>query len=475
MTEPKYVDCTVNVESLERTSYKDDFRREATGVLFDDELFRITLDRLADWVAQNELSSRSDLELLGRYLYKLIFNDAVGEAFKTSYEYFEAEREKERTQDRDMRLRLKLVFERQAEILAAYPWEFIFMPLLDKGFFLSGEKTELILTRFVGVADNNLDLRPDEQPLRILVASANPSEASFDIAPFRERLEGSIGQLEQVELKWREQPRYESLIAEIESYKPHIFHFVGHGEAGRLALIRPDDEIARDEAETGRRRDAHWVDFNTFSEMFAEHKPRLVFLHACKGAATVKTTLNVFTSMARELAYSNIPAVVGMQYEIADTDAATFAEVCYRELAGGRPVDEAVSAGRRQLGRFSGPGAWGDRRFGTPLVYLQASLPIIFNAGVANGHETQPASVTTSETRLYRCPSPPAPGERGCTGQLASADNFCQTCGFRVTTCPKGHVMAPGMICSHCGFDGREAATVSPATAEPVGSQSSFG
>jgi hypothetical protein len=470
MTEPKYVDCTVNVESLEQTSYKDDFRREAKGVLFDDDLFRITLDRLADWVAQNERSSRSDLELLGRYLYKLIFNDAVGDAFKTSYEYFEAERERERTQDRDMRLRLKLVFERQAEILAAYPWEFIFMPLLDKGFFLSGEKTELILTRFVGVADNNLDLRPDEQPLRILVASANPSEASFDIAPFRERLEGSIGQLEQVELKWREQPRYENLIAEIESYKPHIFHFVGHGEAGRLALIRPDDEIARDEAETGRRRDAHWVDFNTFSEMFAEHKPRLVFLHACKGAATVKTTLNVFTSMARELAYSNIPAVVGMQYEIADTDAATFAEVCYRELAGGRPVDEAVSAGRRQLGRFSGPGAWGDRRFGTPLVYLQASLPIIFNAGVTNGHETQPASVTTPQTHLYRCPSP-----SGCTGQVAATDKFCQKCGFRVTTCPEGHVMAPGMICSQCGFDGREAAAVSPAPAEPVGSQSSFG
>ena len=252
-----------------------------------------------------------------------------------------------------MRLRLKLVFERQAEILAAYPWEFIFMPLLDKGFFLSGEKTELILTRFVGVADNNLDLRPDEQPLRILVASANPSEASFDIAPFRERLEGSIGQLEQVELKWREQPRYESLIAEIESYKPHIFHFVGHGEAGRLALIRPDDEIARDEAETGRRRDAHWVDFNTFSEMFAEHKPRLVFLHACKGAATVKTTLNVFTSMARELAYSNIPAVVGMQYEIADTDAATFA----------RSANESSRAGGQSMRPCRLDGAnWGGSR-----------------------------------------------------------------------------------------------------------------
>ena len=31
-----------------------------------------------------------------------------------------------------MRLRLKLVFERKAEMLAAYPWEFIFMPLPDQ-------------------------------------------------------------------------------------------------------------------------------------------------------------------------------------------------------------------------------------------------------------------------------------------------------------------------------------------------------
>ena len=194
MTEPKYVDCTVNVESLERTSYKDDFRREATGVLFDDELFRITLDRLADWVAQNERSSRSDLELLGRYLYKLIFNDAVGEAFKTSYEYFEAEREKERTQDRDMRLRLKLVFERQAEDTRGLSLGVHLHAAPGQGLLPApGRRPDLILTRFVGVADRQPRVYPSRRT-NALQDSRRLGEpqrgVSFDIAPFRERLRG---------------------------------------------------------------------------------------------------------------------------------------------------------------------------------------------------------------------------------------------------------------------------------------------
>src|SRR5580692_3661507 len=53
MTEVKYVNCTVRIKSPQETHYLDDFKREADGVLFNDELFRMTLTRLADWVAQN--------------------------------------------------------------------------------------------------------------------------------------------------------------------------------------------------------------------------------------------------------------------------------------------------------------------------------------------------------------------------------------------------------------------------------------
>jgi hypothetical protein len=469
MTEVKYVNCTVRIKSPQETHYLDDYKREADGVLFNDELFRMTLTRLADWVAQNERSSRGDLELLGRYLYRLIFNDLVGKAFETSYEYFEEVRDEAKADDRVTRLRLRLVFEPEAEELAAYPWEFIFMPRPKNGFFLSGEKIELILTRFVGAAEEDLGLSPDEEPLKILVASANPSERAFDIGDLREMLEGSIGKLKNVRLRWKEQPRYKDLTREIEEFKPHIFHFIGHGEAGKLALIRPDDEIVAEAANTGTQIDSHWIDSDTFSEMFAEYKPRLIFLHACKGAATFKTTLNAFTSMARELAYSDIPAVVGMQYEIADTDATTFASVCYRELAAGRAIDEAVTAGRRELGRFS-PQAWGDRRFGTPLVYLQASLPIIFSAGTSVDDEQSADARDGMATESYPCP-----GGTGCPGLIIAGKSFCPKCGVQVMMCPNGHMMARGMHCPDCEFDDRDAVAVSAAPAQPAGSESSFG
>jgi hypothetical protein len=131
---------------------------------------------------------------------------------------------------------------------------------------------------------------------------------------------------------------------------------------------------------------ARWLPSDQFQTLFNEHRPRLVFLHACKGAYS--DSQRAFQSVARQLVSAEIPAVVAMQYDISVQAASIFAQKFYEQLAQGSDIDEAVRAGRIELGNQIPP-YWGHPCFGTPVVYLQTDgaivLPIV--EVKANGKE----------------------------------------------------------------------------------------
>jgi hypothetical protein len=167
-------------------------------------------------------------------------------------------------------------------------------------------------------------------------------------------------------------PTYNQLSDHIENKTlPHILHFIGHGKPRELAIFKDKDDDDYDF--DGEEKQTRWMTSEQFRHLFNKHKPRLIFLHACKGAAP--DSHEGFISTARELVYAEIPAVVAMQYSISNKDAGSFARKFYEELGNGCAIDEAVKAGRLELGKAYPP--WEHPRFGTPVVYLQTINAIV--------------------------------------------------------------------------------------------------
>jgi hypothetical protein len=172
---------------------------------------------------------------------------------------------------------------------------------------------------------------------------------------------------------------------------------------------------------------AFWCNSQTFCDLFSDDPPpRLVFLHACEGAKS--ETLESFSDLARELAAAKVPAVIAMQYAISPDHAAVFAKVFYEELSKGKDVDEAVRKGREDLGQpiYGGKGTWSDKRFGTPVVYLQSERAII------------EMPTTQQEDDLGYDPDQkvPCPYPR-CDSRVLPGDVMCVICGHEIMICPE--------------------------------------
>ena len=380
-----HVDCTFTIYDQENVEYKAPFSNIVKGRLRQDELTRMTVERLNYWVEkQPEFCEKPELQLLGLYLYQILFDDEkIKEAFAITYKEFDDnyKEEKERlglNQTPDMRLRVRLVFTEKARELAKWPWEFLYIPdpNIERGFFFTGERTQLILTRFVPEKGRVRNLTPEQQPLRILVVLSEPDELS---SLNKKELEEVIAKIEGLKASGRvmvtrlHSPTFNELqaaIADEETGLPHILHFIGHGEEGRIALVKAPTDLDYDLKKKGHQ--LRWINSEDMKALFIGHKPRLIFLHACEGAASA---LESFKNTARELVYADIPAVVAMQYEISNSDAGLFARKFYEQIGEGKEIDEAVKVGRLALGSSFPP--WQHRRFGTPVVYLQSQKAII--------------------------------------------------------------------------------------------------
>ena len=110
---------------------------------------------------------------------------------------------------------------------------------------------------------------------------------------------------------------------------------------------------------------------------------RLAILNACEGARTSRQ--DPFAGSAQSLVQQGIPAVIAMQFEIADDVASTFAHEFYGALADGLPIDAAVTEARKAI--FAGGR---EIEWATPVLYLRAPDGRIFD--VAPAGKTRRAS-----------------------------------------------------------------------------------
>ena len=235
--------------------------------------------------------------------------------------------------------------------ISGLPWEFAFLekcpPLLDR----PGHLGLLPCTHLIRQNGGEFSLKPLAlEKLRVLVAWANPSDASYPALAFARqeaktlvstltRFHRTSGRLDVRELANAKVGELDSVV---DSFRPHILHFIGHGEdgGGEPALIL---EHGRDHARLGFRQLADILNYPDF---------RLISLSACRTAA-----------IAQRLTHSGIPAAIAMQLPWTDTIATQFTQTLFSALIVSAPLDEALAQARQNI-RNAG------LDWGNPVLYL---------------------------------------------------------------------------------------------------------
>ena len=313
---------------------------------------------------------------LGATLYDALIKDEVGTVFYSA---------RSAAAERDRGLRITLRLSGSPELMRL-PWEFLY----KRPRFIA-QSTQ---TPVVRALDVDSAMRPQrlQLPLRVLAMVSSPSGyPELDADAERRNLERALegpSRAGLVELTWLERATLGELGRRIsEPDEVHVLHYIGHGaydeatESGVLVLETPQ----------GRAHDVSGEDIGAMLQ--DETSLRLVVLNACEGART--SHVDPFSGVATSLVNFDIPAVIGMQFEITDDAAIAFSESLYTGLARGLAIDAALAPARRAI-----IGAMMANEFGTPVLFLRdgdAQLFDIADAAVAAPREEGPAATDRSD------------------------------------------------------------------------------
>ncbi len=296
----------------------------------------------------------------GRRLFEAAFGDEVRSSLRQSLDIAGQ-------QDAGLRLRLHLT---GAPELADLPWEFLYDPSLNRFFVLSG-KTPLV--RFLDLPER---IRPlaVQPPLRVLGMISSPRGFEpLDVEREWAKLAEAVAELAGqglVTIERLEQPTLAALQRRLRRGQYHIFHFVGHGafdEHGQDGVLLLEDE-------TGGGRPVSGQELGT---LLRDHTSlRLAILNACEGGRASRT--DPFAGTAQSLVQQGIPAVIAMQFEVADETAILFAREFYAAVADGYPVDTALAEARKAIFARNG-----DLEWATPVLYMRAADGRIFDVAAA--------------------------------------------------------------------------------------------
>jgi hypothetical protein len=328
--------------------------------LFLDELTLDTVSLMNRWLSFWDLIKGSEirrketllepgtLEVLGKQLWRLILKNDVGKALTEKI-----------PREGKPPIRLSIEFDDKADAtLKGLPWEFLFEP--EKHGFLA-TKTELLLTRYVSTDDDRAKFGQvgDKEELRALLIAALPDGDKF--APDREALWKLKTALKDVSnllvpppiLVWNPG----KITTELAARQYHIVHVVGicRGAPGK-------PQIYLGGGGDGFHDPEQFINILTNSLT----RPLLVILQLCDfvdGDATEN-----FERLAPALIRGHVPAVLALQYaaKVDQADDIGLGKQFYQSLVDGEHIGTAVQASRRRL-REEGS----DRRFGTPVLYLQ--------------------------------------------------------------------------------------------------------
>ena len=308
-------------------------------------------------VATRRLESQemNTAKTFGAALFDAVFTGDVKACFRSSLDEV-------RRQNAGLRIRLRLGDPSVVDL----PWEFLYNRSVNRFIALS---VHTPLVRYMDLPERiqPIAVKP---PIRVLVMISSPSDfppldVEAEWAQLNESLADRIAS-GQLAIERLQGASLESLQHRLRRQSYHIFHFIGHGEFD-LAL---QEGVLILESENKR---GHKVDSQFLGMLLHDHESlRVAILNACEGARTSRT--DPFAGSAQSLVQQGIPAVIAMQFEIANDVAGKFAHEFYGALADGYPIDAALTEARKSIFAAGREVEWG-----TPVLYLRAPDGRIFD------------------------------------------------------------------------------------------------
>jgi CHAT domain len=380
---------TVIAESADGRRVRGFFTRPVTDKELDEFVRGVGLVRRARRTDQERLK---DVEDLGSELFTALVRDQVAEVYHAA---------RAAAQERDRGLRITLNLSGAPE-LTRLPWELLYR----RPRFLS-QSTRTPVVRSLDLESARRP-RKVKLPLRVLgVVSSPTGYPELDAGEERRKLEQALSRLRDekvVELEWLKRATLEELgrrVADPDE-EIHIIHYIGHGaydeatEGGVLVLETPQ----------GR---AHDVSGRMLGSMLQDEESlRLVVLNSCEGARG--SLVDPFSGVATSLVEFDIPAVIGMQFEITDEAAIAFSDSLYTSLAHALPVDAALGPARRAI-----VAAHKEAEFATPVLFLRSGDARLFDVPDRPQAPPKPppdrpqAPPKPPPDRLHAPPKPPLP------------------------------------------------------------------
>ncbi len=263
--------------------------------------------------------------------------------------------------------------------LANLPWEYLYLPRNEgtpnalEGFLALDRRTSLV--RLESMEQPLTDLEPVNGDLRFVALMSSP-ETLEPLRLERERavIEEALNTLPSVRQSFYAHATTSSLLDAF-SKPAHVFHFAGH------ALFQPAsaDSQAEREASGG---------YLFFEDELRRHVPfpaerlalilkstgvRLAVLGGCQTAQ--RDGVNPWSGVAPALVRAGIPAVIGMQFKVYDSNAIVFNRHFYQALLQGHEIDYAINAGRLAI---LARNTENDRDWGAPVLYMRNDDGVLF-------------------------------------------------------------------------------------------------
>jgi hypothetical protein len=229
-----------------------------------------------------------------------------------------------------------------------------------------------------------------DPPLRVLLVVAKPSDKPrAAVTTEANTILATVAPLgPRVTVKVTADGTYDTFRAELDAFRPHIVHFIGHGGYAPVdgdPTPRPHLCFVRSAADT--RSDP--VDGDRLDLALLNREVRLVILTACQSAGAAPA-LGDYDPRALDgiaqrlvLGSSGVSAAVAMQFDFEADAAEAFSGALYRHLLDPeRALDEAVTLARREiLARLNS----GHRAWVTPVVYWRCREGRVFDLGTFDG------------------------------------------------------------------------------------------